>query len=45
MKHLGVRDETDTFAAAMSSIFWPGEELASGNFTVCAPGIIDVSHR
>lgn len=43
IQYLGLRDDADTFAALASLAFWPARELASGNFTVDVPGIIDVS--
>lgn len=36
-------DDTGTLSALTSSTFWPNQELLSGDFGVCAPGIIDVS--
>lgn len=39
---VGIRDDSDTFSAIASLAYWPAKQLASGNFTVCAPGIIDV---
>lgn len=43
--YLDLRDDADTFAAVASLAFWPAKQLASGNFTVCVPGIIDVCIR
>lgn len=40
--YLDLRDDADTFAAVASLAFWPAKQLASGNFTVCVPGIVDV---
>lgn len=43
MLFLGAHDDADAFAAVASLTFWPDKQLETGNFTVCASGIIDVS--
>lgn len=43
VSHLGLRDDADLFATVASLAFWPAKQLASGNLTICVPGIIDVS--
>lgn len=40
-----IHDDTGTLTSLTSLTFWPNQELSSGNFGMCAPGIIDVSVR
>lgn len=41
--HLGFGDGTGTSTDLASLTFWPNNELASGNFSQCTAGMIDVS--